>query len=139
MIADEGAKDASRVSYAPVRRPGAGYRFRVVGGAPLDARAVLAAQPPPPPRAVARPVAPDHRDAYVRGALRRAAEAVGSAAEGIRHHTLSKEAFGLARLGLVQYEVEAALLPAFVAAAGERRENEGRRTIRDAVRARQGS
>ena len=34
MPADEGAKDASRLSYAPVRRPGAGYRFRLVGGAP---------------------------------------------------------------------------------------------------------
>jgi hypothetical protein len=139
LPADEGAKDASRVSYAPVRRPGAGYRFRMVAGAALDARAVLAAQPPSPPRSSPRPVAPDHRDAYIRGALRRAADAVGAASEGIRHYTLSKEAFALARLGLPQSEVERALLPAFVAAAGERRADEGARTIRDAVRARQGA
>jgi hypothetical protein len=73
----------------------------------------------------------------VRGALRRAADTVIAASEGIRHYTLCKEAFSLTRLGLSESEIEATLLPAFVHSAGERRELEGRRTIRDAVRARQ--
>jgi hypothetical protein len=136
IVADEGAKDASRLSFAPVRRLGAGYRFRQLDGELLDAARVLAAQPVPPPRPVPRPVAPDHRDAYVRGALRRAAEAVASASEGTRHYALCKEAFGLARLGLSEGEIAAALMPAFISVAGERRELEGRRTIRDAIAAR---
>jgi hypothetical protein len=139
LPADEGAKDASRLSYAPVRRQGAGYRFRALDGELLDARRVLAAQPPPPPRPVPRPPSPEHRDRYIEGALRSAATAVADANEGIRHYTLCKEAFGLARLGLATHEIERALLPAFVAAAGERREAEGRRTIADAVRARKGA
>lgn len=139
IVADEGAKDASRLSYAPARRSGTGYRFRQLEGRCFDARACLAAQPPPPPRPAPRPPAPEHRDGYVRAALRHAADAVSSASEGIRHYTLSKEAFGLARLGLSDQEITAALLPSFVAAAGERREWEGQRTIRDAIRARRGA
>ena len=137
VVADEGAKDASRLSYVPVRRRGAGYRFRQVDGLLLDAKRVLAAQPAPKPRPPPIPIAPSHRDAYVRGALRRAADTVIAASEGIRHYTLCKEAFSLTRLGLSESEIEATLLPAFVHSAGERRELEGRRTIRDAVRARQ--
>jgi hypothetical protein len=139
LVADEGAKDASRLSYSPVRRPGARYRFATVDGVPLDARAVLAAQPPPPPRILPRPVAPEHADAYLRAALRRAADAIASASPGERHYALSREAFSLARLGLDEGQIVSALLPAFVAAAGERREYEGGRTIRDAIRARRGA
>jgi hypothetical protein len=134
---DDGAKDASRVSYSPVRRAGARYRFVRTDGLPLDAHAVLAAHPPP--RAAPRLVAPEHHDAYTRAALQRAADAIGSATEGMRHYTLSREAFTLARLGLGDKQIERAVLPAFVASAGERREYEGRRTIRDAVRARRGA
>jgi hypothetical protein len=137
VATDLGAKDASRLSYVPVRRPGAGYRFRQVHGLLLDAKRVLAAQPAPKPRAPVHPVAPEHRDAYVRGAMRRAAENVSGASEGLRHFTLCREAFSLARLGLSEPEIEAALLAAFLAAAGEHREAEGRRAIRDAIRARQ--
>jgi hypothetical protein len=137
---DEGAKDASRLSYSPVRGPDAGYRFRRVDGAPLDARAVLAAQPLPPARPSAPLPPPKHRNAYVRGALRKAASAVASASEGSRHYALSREAFTLARLlGVDEGQIASALLPAFVASAGERREHEGRRTICDAVRARRGA
>jgi hypothetical protein len=75
----------------------------------------------------------------VRAALTRAADAVSSAGEGIRHYTLSREAFALARLGLSDAQIESVLLPAFVAAAGERREREGARTIQDAIKARRGA
>lgn len=139
LVADEGAKDASRLSYAPVRRPGACYRFRVTKGAPLDAHAVLAAQPvrvKPPPLPAPRA---EYADAYVRAALQRAADEVSSSSAGVRHYTLSKEAFGLARLELDEHQIAGALLPAFVAAAGERRGIEGARTIRDAIRARRGN
>jgi hypothetical protein len=139
VVADIGAKDASRLSYAPVRRPGAGYRFREVEGRPFDARACLSAQPPPAPPSAPRLIAPQHRDAYERAALQRAAEAVSYASEGTRHYMLSREAFSLARLELSDAEIAGTLLPAFVAAAGERREWEGARTIRDAVRARRGA
>jgi hypothetical protein len=134
VTADEGAKDASRLSYAPVRPPGAEFRLRTTDGAPLDAKRVLAAQPPPPPRLT--PTAPEHRDRYKAAALRRAAEKVERASEGARHYVLCREAYSLARLGLTEAEVEAALMPSFIAAAGKRRESEGRRTIRDCVRAR---
>jgi hypothetical protein len=133
--ADDGAKDASRVSYAPVVRTGADYRFRALEGRLLDARAVLAVQPPPPPRSTRRPPDPEHADAYVRGALRRAADAVAGSSPGTRHHALSREAFTLARLDVSDDEIASALLPAFVASAGEARRREGERTISDAVRA----
>ncbi len=139
IVVDEGAKDASRLSYMPVRRPGAAYRFRVVQGRALNAAAVLAGQPPPPPRRPVQLPRPEHRDAYVRRALERAAGEVSAASAGVRHYTLSKEAFSLARLGLDEGEIARALLPSFVNAAGERREHEGARTIRDAVRARRGA
>jgi hypothetical protein len=134
--ADDGAKDASRASYVPVRRPPSGYRFRSCDGLPLDASSVLSAQPPPPPRPEFRPVAPEHRDGYARGALCKAAEEVARASAGGRHHELARQAFSLARLGLSETEITAALLPAFVVAAGDGRRREGERTIRDALRAR---
>lgn len=137
--ADEGAKDASRVSYAPVVRAAKEYRFRDLHGAPLDARAMLAAQPPPPPRSVPRLPAPEHADAYARAALRRGADAVAGSSPGTRHYALSREAFTLARLDVRDDEIARALLPAFVASAGEARTDEGERTIRDAVRARRGA
>jgi hypothetical protein len=138
-LADDGAKDASRVSYAPVVRPGTVYRFREVDGAPLDARAVLAKQPPAPMRAPLCLPAHEHIDAYVRAALRRAASNVTTSDPGSRHHTLLREAFALARFNLSHEEIERVLLPAFVTTAGEARRREGERAIRDAVRARRGA
>jgi|HubBroStandDraft_2_1064218.scaffolds.fasta_scaffold01184_22 hypothetical protein len=135
---DEGAKDPCRLSYSPVRRTGAAFRFNATEGELLDAAAVLAAQPPAPPRAAPQIPRPEHRDAYAREALRRASSAVSSGNPGERHYTLSKEAFTLTRLGLREDEIASALLPAFVAAAGEPRRHEGERTIADAIRARRG-
>jgi hypothetical protein len=137
--ADDGAKDASRASYVPVRRPGTGYRFRVCDGRPLDASAVLAAQPVAPRRSEFRPVLPENRDRYIRGALCRAAEDVARASAGGRHHELSRQAWSLARLGLDEHEIMSALLPAWVVAAGDSRRREGERTIFDACKARRGA
>jgi hypothetical protein len=135
VTADPGAKDACRMSYWPVRRPGALYSWALCAGQPLDVRAVLAAQPPaPPPRPAPPP--PSHRDSYVRGALRAAAAAVRGAGPGLRHSTLLREAFGLARLGLDEATISAALLEPAVATMGERRRREAERAIRDAVVAR---
>lgn len=138
IIADEGAKDPSRLSFSPVRRPDAGYRFRTTKGRPLDAARVLAAQPP---KVTPRPVvsAPKHADAYVGAALRRAADAVASATPGDRHYALCREAFTLGRLELRDDEIEGALLPAAVASMGEARKREAERAIRDALRARRGA
>lgn len=135
-VTDDGAKDASRLSYCPVRRADAGYRFRLVSGRPLDAARVIAAQPPKPPPPPPRMVAAAHADAYRRGALQRAAQAVASASPGARHDALNREAYALARLDLTEHEIADALVPAFVAAAGEGRRWEAKRTVRDAVNAR---
>jgi hypothetical protein len=139
IVADEGAKDASRVSYVPVVRAAHTYRYRLLDGAALDARSMLAAQPPPPAHVAPRPPTPEHADAYVRAALRRAADSVAGSSPGTRHYALSREAFTLARLGVSDMEIEHALLPAFIASAGEGRGREGVRTIRDAIRARRGA
>jgi hypothetical protein len=134
---DESAKDCTRLSYSPVRRPGAGYRFRVTRGAPVDALAVIAAQPPPPPRpAHPPPPRPEHRDAYIAGAMRKASANIANASPGERHGTLCREAFALARLALSETEIAHALLPAWASVAGEARMREGEKTIVDAVRAR---
>jgi hypothetical protein len=133
---DASAKDAGRLGFLPCVRPGVEYRIAATDGKPLDARAVLATQPPPSPRSTARLPDPEHGGAYVRGALRRAAHAVAGSSPGSRHYALSREAFTVARLGVDEGEITSVLLPAFVASAGERREHEGRRTIRDAIRAR---
>jgi hypothetical protein len=61
---------------------------------------------------------------------------VAKASDGERHYTLSKEAFCLARLDLTEREIALALVPAFVAVAGEPRRREGERTVRDAIAAR---
>lgn len=135
---DESAKDCSRLCYSPVRRPGASYAFRLVKGEPLDWRAVLRANPPPPPRPAPRLPDSKHTDVYVRGALRRAAEAVLRASPGERHGVLCRESFSLARLALDEPEIRAALLGPFVCVAGEPRRREGEKTIADAVRARRG-
>jgi hypothetical protein len=137
MIVDRGASDASRLSYAPVVRPGASYDYRANDGEPLDARAVLAAQPTPAPR-TARTTS-THADAYLRGALQRAADAVAAASPGERHYTLCREAWSLARLELNEDVIAGALLPAFLATAGEARRCEGERTIHDGIRARRGT
>jgi hypothetical protein len=134
---DDGAKDASRLSYLPVRRPGAGYRFRQTSGRALDAKRLVALNPPKP-RPAPVPIEPKHADAYMRAALRRAADAIGSAPEGARHETLCREAYGLTRLGLSYAQIRDALLPSAVAAMGDRRRREAERTIADAVRARKG-
>lgn len=134
---DDGAKDASRLSYLPVRRPGAGYRFRQTAGRPLDAKKLVAMNPPKP-RPAPAPIDPKHADAYVRGAMRRAAEAIGAAANGARHETLCREAYTLARLGLSHAQIRDALLPSAVAAMGDARRREAERTIADAVNARKG-
>jgi predicted component of type VI protein secretion system len=136
---DEGAKDASRLSYSPVRRHGARFAFAKTSGRPLDARAVLAAQPPPASRSTTRAPEPEHGDRYLAGALRRASDAVASATPGERHYALSREAFALARLGISDQQIHAVLTAAFTHAAGEARQREGERTIADAIRARRGA
>lgn len=136
---DEGAKDPCRFSYAPVRRPGVGYRFRAFDGRPIDVARLLAANPPPPPRASGPLPRAEHADRYKRAALQRAADALAGASVGDRHALLNREAHGLARLDLSEAEIANALLPAAVASMGEARRREIERTIRDAVRARRGA
>jgi hypothetical protein len=139
---DPSTKDACRLWYSPTVKPGAPFASFVGDGEPIYVDRLLAIadalERAKPPRPALQPLAPEHRDRYVQAALQKAADAVAGAGEGSRHYTLSREAFTLARpaLKLDEGQIESALLPAWVNAAGERREYEGRRTIRDAIHAR---
>jgi hypothetical protein len=135
IVADDGAKDASRLSYSPVGRHGGAFDCRTTAGEPLDACAVLALAAAPPSRPLPPPLSVS-ADRYARAALEHAAVTIASANPGARHAALSREAFKLARLDLSALDIERALLPAFVASAGDARATEGARTIRDAIRAR---
>jgi hypothetical protein len=88
------------------------------------------ANPPPLPASAER------HAVYVRGAIARAVEHIARAPEGERHAALNSEAWSLARLGLSTAEIGDALIPAFVVAAGQSREAEAVRTVRDACQAR---
>jgi hypothetical protein len=135
ILADEGAKDASRLSYSPVVRPGAPYHYCALHGSPLDARDVLAAQPfvfAPLVHQRGSNQAADHRP---RVNVQRAASAVAQAREGSRHATLYRKAFALGRVSEASV-VEAALLPSALRAGLP--ESEASRAIRDAVRAARG-
>jgi hypothetical protein len=142
IVLDATTKDPCRLWYTPTVKPGAPFEVYVGDGEPVSVDKMLAIaaelERQKPARRPPAPVAADHRDAYVRGAIRRAQAAVSGASEGERHLTLSREAFALGRqeLGLSDGAIEDALLPAFVHAAGESRRHEGVRTIRDGIRAR---
>ena len=138
IIADEGAKDASRLSYMPVMRPGMAQETAILSGAPVDGAGIVKRLPVEPPRPPPVIIPPDHRNAYIQGALRKAASNVAASADGLRHYTLAREAWGLARLNIREAEIEGALLGPFVAAAGEPRRGEGVRTIRGQVNDRNG-
>jgi len=139
-VADEGAKDCSRLNYVPVRARGTGYGFRRVEAPPLDVARMLSVQPPPPPRPPLQPAPQgERRDRYIAAALDRARSNVATATPGGRHLALCRESYSLARLDLTEAEIADALLPAFVHASGEPRRREGERAVRDAVHARGGA
>jgi hypothetical protein len=134
FIADEHAKDASRLSYAPCVRPGSFFELRETHGAPVDGAAVLACYAHEPAHvAQAKPI----NDRYSRAAVARAAAVVASMPEGARHATLYREAFSLSRLPVDGMAIACALLPAAIHAGLPKRE--AVRTISDAVTKRRGS
>jgi hypothetical protein len=134
FVADENAKDASRLSYAPCVRPGSFFELRETDGAPIDAAAVLACHAHEPERvARAKPI----NDRYSRAAVARAVAIVASMSEGARHATLYREAFSLSRLPVDGMAIACALLPAAIHAGLPKRE--AVRTISDAVAKRRGS
>jgi hypothetical protein len=134
FFADENAKDASRLSYAPCVRRGSLFELRETAGAAVDAAAILAGHAHEPARAArAKPIA----DRYSRAAVERAAANVASVSEGARHATLYREAFSLARLPVDPIAIACALLPAAIHAGLPKRE--AVRTISDAVAKRRGS
>ncbi len=141
-VALDHARDACRLWYSPtIRTINSPFEWCACDGRPLDVDRLLvmaAAQIEKERRPRAPKPAPGRRDRYITVALEKAAAAVSSASHGDRHATLLKEAFGLARLDLDERQIASALLPAFVTAAGGHRQLEGRRAIRDAVRARKG-
>jgi hypothetical protein len=141
LVCDDGASDASRLSYSPMVRPpehpqGAGeFLFHAHDGRLFDPRACIARQPTPAPPSAPRVVLPESRDAYVKGALARAAANVAAASVGERHGVMVAESTRLARpeLDLCEDEIARALIPAF-AAVKKGGEREGLRIVRDQFR-----
>ncbi len=136
-------KDACRLWYAPtIRTLDSEFYWCACEGRALDVDRLVAEARRRREREQKQepaPSAPRHRDRYVASALRCALAALAGADEGDRHATLRDEAFSLARLGLDAGEIAAALMPTWIGKTGRDREAEGRRTIRDAVRARGGA
>lgn len=134
---DAGAKDASRLSYLPVRPKGMGYSFRVCEGDLLNVDAELSAIPKPvvaPIRYVKADKSADYNDR----ALACAVNNLLGAAKGNRHAVLRDEAYTLARLpGIDMRKVEDELYSAAVTSMGKARaDSEARRTIQGAMAAR---
>jgi hypothetical protein len=131
---DEGASDATRLSYAPMHQPGREFRFPATEGDLLDVNRI-----PQPARPARRPSSPSPRDCnpdrYREAALRRAEEQVRSSLEGQRHEALFKEAASLARaeLALADGEIWSALQVAALSSMGDGRRREIERTIRDGI------
>jgi hypothetical protein len=131
---DEGASDATRLNFSPMYQRGREFRFLETDGEALDVSRI-----PEPPKAEPRPgfTQPRERNAdrYREAALRRAEDEVRTALEGQRHESLFKEAASLSRpeLALPEGDIWGALLPAFLASAGEARRREGERTIADGI------
>ncbi len=131
---DEGASDATRLSYAPMHQPGREFRFLATEGDLLDVNRI-----PEPARPAPRPSSPSPRDRnpdrYREAALRRAEEQVRSSLEGQRHEALFKEAasLGRAELALADGEIWSALQVAALSSMGEGRPLEIERTIRDGI------
>ena len=142
IVLDRGAKDACRLWYVPTVRPGGRFEISAGEGELLDVDGVVpiarAWADYERARTVAKAPPPALAGAYARGALRRAAGTLASTVPGERHFVLNREAYALARskLELTEAEIENALLPTFVAVAGEARRHEGQRVIRDAFRSR---
>jgi hypothetical protein len=142
ILVDRGCKNINRLYFACVARsPEAWLGARLLNGTPIDVDGMLAAaradaEAERVRRPTSRPIEDRNRDRYVAGAIDRARANLMSAPEGSRHDLLLREVFSLARLGLSDVDLEAALLEPFVAVAGESRRREGERAIRDAAAAR---
>lgn len=128
--ADRAAKDASRLSFSPVRKPGELFSFAATDGTPLDVDEMLEAHPLPPP--VAPPPPPRDASRYQRAALDGACQDVARATPGERHGVLLAKAAHLAKMGLGEASM-GGLVEAFVRAAGESRRGEAVRAVRYAV------
>lgn len=137
--ADAAAKDASRLSYLPVRSAGSGYRFATSEGASLNASRVLAMQPTVPATRVGLGISRlGGAGEYSRAALMSASSAVASAGTGTRNSTLFWETFSVARLvDLGLLTIKTAMLDGALAAGLP--ESEAKRTIASALRARRGA
>lgn len=137
IATDPAAKDASRLCYSPVRKPGDSYAFRIACGKPLNVDDVLSANPPV--REHLPPIMPaaENKSRYLAAALDNAAREIATCAPGQRHDMLLNKVFKLAKLGMWEAEIAAVLVPAFVACAGQARAHEASRSIRDVVMAAQ--
>ena len=133
VTVDPATRDASRLWFVPTIRVGADYAFHTGEGAPLDGKAAARWEPPrPAPKEVD---ASTISDAYLRGALRRAHDAVASASNGARNAVLNREAYAILRLPIDAATAREVLVSAAVHAGLSRREAE--RTFDSAASARE--
>jgi hypothetical protein len=143
IVVDGACKNVNRLYYGCIARsPAAWLGARLLRGQPIDVDLMLAAAREDGAAGVCVGLRstsePASRDRYVAGAVRRARENVREATQGMRHETLLRESFALARFGFNEQQVATALLDPFLAVAGVERRPEGERAIRDAVAARRG-
>ena len=136
IVVDQACKNINRLYYGcATRSPATWLGARILTGEPVDVDGMLyAAKRDAEREAVlraARTPSTAHLDANEK--IARAVAAVQGAPEGGRHHMLLRRAYSLALDGVNETEIERALLPAFVQAAGPRREREGERAIKDAI------
>lgn len=129
---DAATKDASRLWYVPCVPQDGPHAFHVGEGEMFDGRVASEWAPPrPAPRVVDTSGISDR---YLRGALRRAADAVAGAGVGARNATLNREVHSVLRLPIDHSTAEAVLVSAAVSAGLPRVEAE--KTFASAARAR---
>jgi hypothetical protein len=142
IAVDRGCKNINRLYYACVARsPEAWLGARILTGSPVDVDAMLGAAKIDREREAARVTqkAQPCKPVDAGTAIARAVTAVRNASAGERHDTLLRRAYSLKLDGVDEQKIVSELLPAFVSAAGEAREREGERAIRDAISAAEGA
>jgi len=139
VVTDPAAKDPGRLSFLPVRRADQDYVFAECHGRPICA-VTIAKKHPLPVDTYETDYKPKSLERVQAVALEREADNVRATGPGQRHEQMLCAALRLSRpqLNLDARAIEAALMPAFLAATDGRRKGEGLRILRDAWRKNRG-
>lgn len=140
IVPDRACCDPGRLSFVPLRPPGATYLVEVTRGRPIDAVAYAARHPLSVETYVPADSTPRNLSRVQTVALEREADGVRATGAGQRHAQMLVAALRVFRpqLQIAYNDGEAALLPAFLAATNGSRKSEGIRILRDAWRKNRG-